>query len=140
MPLSGKEKAKPLPYALLPTENSSKNILINFFRAGAGPIPAEFKQVSSDSVIQEDFKISEKSTITRSIIGKNTRIGSKCKIVGSVIMDNVVIEDEVNINNSIVCSQTSIGTKSKVLNSQMAFASTLQPETTLKDEIRLSII
>ena len=142
--LSGKDKAgnnlKPLPLIFLSTPNSSRNILTNFYRAAGASIPQEFKQVSNDSVIQEDFKIGEKSSISKSVIGKNTRIGNKCKIVGSIIMDNVVVEDEVNINNSIVCSQVSIGTKCKVLNSQMAFGSSVQPGITLKDDIRLSIV
>lgn len=142
IPLTGKDKngksLKPMPLVFLSTPNSPKNILVNYYRA-AGVVPAEFKQVNSDSIIQEDFKIGEKTLISKSVIGKNTRIGNKCKIVGSVIMDNVVVEDEVNINNSIVCSQVSIGTKCKVLNSQMAFASSVQPEITLKDDIRLSI-
>ena len=142
--LSSKEKqkqnSKPMPLILLSTPNSPRNILTNFYRAAGDQIPIEFKQVSSDCVIQDDFKIGEKSSVSKSVIGKNTRIGNKCKIVGSIIMDNVVVEDEVNINNSIVCSQVSIGTKCKILNSQMAFGSTAQPATTLKYDIRLSII
>jgi translation initiation factor eIF-2B subunit gamma len=143
-PLTGKEKSgqsvKPLPLVLLSTENTPRNILISYYRAGSGQIPAEFKQVTNDSIVQEDFKIGEKTSIVKSVIGKNTRIGSKCKITGSIIMDNVIIEDEVNINNSIIGPQVSIGTKCKILNSQMAFGSTAQPSTVLKEDIRLSII
>ena len=142
-PLTGKDKSgqnlKPLPFVLLSTSNSPRNILNNFYRAGGVQVPAEYKLVSSDCVIQDDIKIGEKTTINKSIIGNNARNGNKCKIIGSIIMDNVVIEDEVNINNSIVCSQVSIGSKCKVLNSQMAYGSTVQPSTTLKEDIWLSI-
>jgi translation initiation factor eIF-2B subunit gamma len=143
-PLTGKDKfgqvLKPLPLILLSTPNTPKNTLTNFYRAGAVQIPNEFKQVSNDCIIQEEFKIGEKTVINKSIIGKNIRIGNRCKIIGSIIMDNVVIEDNANINNSIIGSQASIGTGCKVINSQMASGSIIQPGDTLKDDIALSII
>lgn len=137
-----KDKNQPpkiMPMVLTETGNNPRNIIIDFYRPGADPIPPAFKQVTSDNIIQEEFKIGNKCTISKSTIGKNTKIGNNCKIIGSVIMDNVTVEDDVNINNSIICPNSSIASKCKVINSQMAQGSSLQPSTTLNQEIRLSI-
>jgi NDP-sugar pyrophosphorylase family protein len=134
-----KNQMKIMPMALTETGNNPRNIMIDFYRPGADPIPLNFKQVSSDCIIQEEFKLGNKCTVNKSVIGKNTKIGNNCKIIGSVIMDNVTIEDDVQVNNSIICPNSSIASKCKVINSQMAQGSSLQPSTTLNQEIRLSI-
>lgn len=49
------------------------------------------------------------TSIVRSVIGYNCKIGSKVKISDSVIMDGVTIEDAVIISNTVICSNVSIG-------------------------------
>lgn len=125
-----KQPAKPPPLCLRPTLNSPENIVEELHKAS----PSLAKQVSADSNIRANFLLEEKSSVNKSIIGKNVRIGKHCKVLGCVIFDNVTIEDGCNLNNSIVCSKAKIGRNSKVLNSQLAYNCEVQPESFLKED------
>lgn len=50
-------------------------------------------QISSDTIIGDSTKVSEKSTIKKSIIGRHCIIGRMVKIVGCILLDHCVIED-----------------------------------------------
>ena len=128
----------PPPLCLQPSRNNPLNILEPFYRTGrATDVPSNLKMVSNDCVIQEGFEIDEKSNINKSVIGKNVKIGKKCKVVGCLVMDNVVLEDEAVVNNSVLCGKVVVGTKSKVLNSQVGHRSYVQPKSQLKDEAKV---
>ena len=42
--------------------------------------------------------------MSKSVIGKNCKIGEKCKIINSVIFDSVTIGDNSIITGTIICN------------------------------------
>ncbi|CAF1059066.1 unnamed protein product [Rotaria sordida] len=74
-------------------------------------------QISSDCIIGDGHDIGKKTTIRRTIIGKNCRIEDKCKIINCVLLDNVHVKEGVTLQNSIICSRSTIGSKCEIQNS-----------------------
>ncbi|CAF0869391.1 unnamed protein product [Rotaria sp. Silwood1] len=74
-------------------------------------------QISPDCVIGDGYDIGKKTTIKRTIIGKNCRIEDKCKIVNCVLLDNVHIKEGVTLQNSILCSRSTIESNCEIQNS-----------------------
>ncbi|CAF1139408.1 unnamed protein product [Adineta steineri] len=74
-------------------------------------------QISSDCVIGDGHDIGKKTTIKRTIIGKNCRIEDKCKIINCVLLDNIHVKEGVTLQNSILCSRSTIGSKCEIQNS-----------------------
>ena len=50
-------------------------------------------QVTSDCVIADGTDLGKKTTIKRTIIGKNCKIEEKCRIINCVIFDHVHIKE-----------------------------------------------
>ncbi|CAF1284433.1 unnamed protein product [Rotaria magnacalcarata] len=74
-------------------------------------------QISPDCVVGDGHEIGKRTTIKRTIIGKNCRIEDKCKIINCVLLENVYVKEGVTLQNSILCSRSTIGSKSEILNS-----------------------
>jgi len=65
-------------------------------------------------IIGRGSVIDERSSISRSVIGKQCRIGKMVVIVGSYLMDGVIVEDGCSVTNSIVDRGVVIGSSSSV--------------------------
>jgi translation initiation factor eIF-2B subunit gamma len=50
-------------------------------------------QISADTIIGDSTKVSERTTIKKSIIGRHCIIGKMVKIVGCILLDHCIIED-----------------------------------------------
>ncbi|XP_063223574.1 translation initiation factor eIF2B subunit epsilon [Bacillus rossius redtenbacheri] len=59
--------------------------------------------LEEDVALASGTSIGEKSCISRSVIGKNCRIGKNVEITDSFIWDSVVIEDGCSVKVSVVC-------------------------------------
>ena len=70
-------------------------------------------QVGSDSIVGEGTTIGDKSTIKRSVIGRNCRIGEKVKIINSILMDDIEVDESTTINFSIISNNCKINAKSE---------------------------
>ncbi|EKM54376.1 uncharacterized protein PHACADRAFT_174871 [Phanerochaete carnosa HHB-10118-sp] len=71
-------------------------------------------QISSDSMIGYTTKVSEKTSIKKSVIGKHCVIGKMVKIVGCVILDHCVIEDGAKLDGCILGTNTKVGAKAEL--------------------------
>jgi len=71
-------------------------------------------QISSDTIIGDSTKVSEKSTIKKSIIGRHCIIGRMVKIVNCILLDHCVIEDGVKIDGCVLGKNTKIGLKAEL--------------------------
>lgn len=71
-------------------------------------------KISRTAVIEEEVVIDRNSTIgnrtsvNRSIVGKECRVGNQCQITNSHIWNNVVIEDNVKVDSAIIGSGVTI--------------------------------
>ncbi|CAF2521803.1 unnamed protein product [Rotaria sp. Silwood2] len=74
-------------------------------------------QISPDCVVGDGHDIGKKTTVKRTIIGKNCRIEDKCKLVNCVLLDNVYVKEGVTLQNSVLCSRSIIGSKCEIQNS-----------------------
>ena len=77
----------------------------------------------SDSILSDNIVLGDRVTITNSVIGPNSQIGTKSpgqknpvKIINSVIMDHVTIEDGVTITDSIVCPNATVAQGAQLTN------------------------
>ncbi|CAG8469236.1 7970_t:CDS:2 [Paraglomus occultum] len=91
-------------------------------------------QVGADSLIGEETKIDERTSIKRSIVGSHCIIGKNVKITNSIIMDNVVIEDNVKLDVCIVCNNARIMEKSILKDCEVGAGYVVQAETQTKNE------
>lgn len=53
--------------------------------------------------------LDERSTVKRSILGLNVRIGKNCKITGCTLMDGCSVGDGAKLENCILCMRSQIG-------------------------------
>lgn len=51
-------------------------------------------QISSDSLVEAFTRVSERTTIKRSVIGRGCAIGRNVKLTGAIVMDGVRIGDK----------------------------------------------
>ncbi|KAJ3110249.1 hypothetical protein HDU96_006774 [Phlyctochytrium bullatum] len=65
-------------------------------------------QVGVDSMVGENTKIGERTSVKKSVIGKHCVIGKNVKIAGSVIMDHCIVEDNVKLEGSVICNTSRI--------------------------------
>lgn len=59
-------------------------------------------QITPDCVIADGTDLGKKTTIKRTIIGKNCRIDEKCKIIDCVIFDHVQIKEGLFVHSSLI--------------------------------------
>ncbi|KAJ3562794.1 hypothetical protein NP233_g9353 [Leucocoprinus birnbaumii] len=71
-------------------------------------------QISADTIIGDSTKVSERTTIKKSIIGRHCIIGKTVKIVGCILLDHCVIEDGAKIDGSVLGKNTKIGSKAEL--------------------------
>jgi len=71
-------------------------------------------QIHEETMIGEGTEIDDRSSISRSIIGRNCQIGTNVVIIDSYIWDSVILKDNICLEKSIVCSGARILNNSKV--------------------------
>ncbi|KXN90911.1 putative translation initiation factor eIF-2B subunit gamma [Leucoagaricus sp. SymC.cos] len=71
-------------------------------------------QISPDTIIGDSTKVSERTAIKKSIIGRHCIIGKMVKIVGCILLDHCVIEDGAKIEGSVLGKNTKIGAKAEM--------------------------
>ncbi|UJR29347.1 hypothetical protein I4U23_010559 [Adineta vaga] len=91
-------------------------------------------QIGTDCVVGDGYDIGKKTTIRRTMIGKNCRIEDKCKITNCVLLDNVNVKEGVTLQNSILCSRSTIGTKCEIQNSIVCFNQQIEGNRKLNGE------
>lgn len=77
-------------------------------RISASSKIGEKSTVGSDSFLGTDSVIDEKTTIKRTIVGNNVRVGKMCKITSSIIMDGVEIGDGCKVEGSVICQNAKL--------------------------------
>ncbi|KAK3808739.1 MAG: nucleotide-diphospho-sugar transferase [Benniella sp.] len=91
-------------------------------------------QVGADSLIGNDTKIGERSSVKKSTIGAHVTIGKNVKIVNSIIMDHAIIEDGVKIDGCIICAGSKVCEKSTLKDCEVGGGFNVAKETTAKNE------
>ncbi|KAF9446399.1 UDP-3-O-glucosamine N-acyltransferase, partial [Macrolepiota fuliginosa MF-IS2] len=71
-------------------------------------------QISNDTIIGDSTKVSEKTTIKKSIIGRHCILGKMVKIVGCILLDHCVIEDGAKLEGCVLGKNTKIGAKAEL--------------------------
>ncbi|XP_014355995.2 translation initiation factor eIF-2B subunit epsilon [Papilio machaon] len=72
--------------------------------------------LDEDVLIGADTEICDNTTITKTMIGNNCKIGNNVILVGSQIMDNVTIKDNCKIINSFIDNNCMINADSLIEN------------------------
>ncbi|KAG0229722.1 translation initiation factor eIF-2B subunit gamma [Mortierella sp. GBAus27b] len=91
-------------------------------------------QVGADSLIGNDTKIGERSSVKKSTIGSHITIGKNVKIVNSIIMDHAIIEDNVKIDGCIICAGSKICEKSTLKDCEVGGGFQVVKDTVAKNE------
>ncbi|KAG8546855.1 hypothetical protein GDO81_029715 [Engystomops pustulosus] len=66
------------------------------------------KQVGTDSMIGEQTKIGEKTSVKHSIVGAKCVIKERVKITNCIIMNGVTIQDSCTLQGSVICNNAVI--------------------------------
>lgn len=77
-------------------------------RQPASTTVGERTVIGPDSALGQDSAIDEKTTIKRTLIGSNVKVGKMCRINGCLIMDNVEIRDGVKLENCVICANSTV--------------------------------
>lgn len=97
-------------------------------------------KIEEDVVIARGTQIGEGTIVTRSILGKNVKIGKDCKIIDSFVWDNAVIDDGAFIYKSLVCNGAMIGKKSALSKgSIVSYNVVVGDGFTVKEHVRLTL-
>ncbi|CAO3568006.1 unnamed protein product [Mortierella alpina] len=91
-------------------------------------------QVGADSLIGDDTKIGDRSSVKKSTIGAHITIGKNVKIVNSIIMDHAIIEDNVKLEGCIICSGSKVCEKSTLKDCEVGGGFRVEKETTARNE------
>lgn len=91
-------------------------------------------QVGADSLIGEDTKIGDRSSVKKSTIGAHCTIGKNVKIVNSIIMDHAVLEDNVKIEGCILCSGSKVCEKSTLKDCEVGGGFRVEKDTNSRNE------
>ncbi|KAF8965679.1 hypothetical protein BGZ46_000558 [Entomortierella lignicola] len=91
-------------------------------------------QVGADSLVGDDTKIGERSSIKKSTIGSHISIGKNVKIVNSIVMDHAIIEDNVKIDGCIICSGSKVCEKSTLKDCEVGGGFRVEKETIARNE------
>ncbi|KAI1316140.1 hypothetical protein EDD11_010378 [Mortierella claussenii] len=91
-------------------------------------------QVGADSLIGDDTKIGDRSSVKKSTIGSHIMIGKNVKIVNSIVMDHAIIEDNVKIEGCIICSGSKVCEKSMLKDCEVGGGFRVEKETTARNE------
>ncbi|CAK71397.1 unnamed protein product (macronuclear) [Paramecium tetraurelia] len=76
---------------------------VDFFKYFAGRVDQKSK-ISDQCFIGQNTDVKPKVTITKSIIGKNCKLGIGCEIINSILWDNIEVDDNIIIKDCIVAS------------------------------------
>ncbi|KFM29331.1 putative translation initiation factor eIF-2B subunit gamma [Auxenochlorella protothecoides] len=76
--------------------------------------------VGAGCMIGEDVVLGDKSTVKRSVIGPNCRIGAGAKIINSVLMADVTVEDGAHVHGSILCNRAGVGAGASLRDCQVS--------------------
>ncbi|KAF8981570.1 hypothetical protein BGZ52_002729 [Haplosporangium bisporale] len=91
-------------------------------------------QVGADSLIGEDTKIGDRSSVKKSTIGAHCTIGKNVKIVNSIIMDHAVLEDNVKVEGCILCSGSKVCEKSTLKDCEVGGGFRVEKDTNSRNE------
>ncbi|KAG0305489.1 hypothetical protein BGZ98_004043 [Dissophora globulifera] len=91
-------------------------------------------QVGADSLIGDDTRIGERSSVKKSTIGSHVTIGKNVKIVNSIVMDHAIIEDNVRIEGCIICNGSKVCEKSTLKDCEVGGGFRVEKETTARNE------
>ncbi|KAF9113563.1 hypothetical protein BGX27_001270 [Mortierella sp. AM989] len=91
-------------------------------------------QVGADSLIGDDTKIGDRSSVKKSTIGSHVVIGKNVKIVNSIVMDHSIIEDNVKIEGCIICSGSKVCEKSALKDCEVGGGFRVERETVARNE------
>ncbi|CAK7891915.1 translation initiation factor eIF-2B subunit gamma [[Candida] anglica] len=70
--------------------------------------------VGADSLVGHATTLDEKTTVKRTVVGTDCKIGKRVKLTGCVILNNVTIEDDVHLENCIVGNNVIIHSKARL--------------------------
>lgn len=97
--------------------------------------PGNKKAFDADTLVGEGSEFQERTTVKKSVLGKNCKIGTQCKIANCIILDDVVIEDGVNLDQCVICSGAKLGKSSKLTRCRIGYGEDIAAESVMKDEV-----
>lgn len=93
------------------------------------------KMFDADTLVGKGLDIQERSTIKRSVVGKNCKIGTGVKIANCVLMDNVVVEDGAKLEASVICTDAVIGASANLMRCRIGYGESISAKSSMKDEV-----
>ncbi|KAF9931358.1 hypothetical protein FBU30_010393 [Linnemannia zychae] len=96
--------------------------------------PSGQGQVGADSLVGDDTKLGERSSVKKSTLGSHMTIGKNVKIVNSIVMDHVVLEDNVKLDGCIVCSGAKICEKASLKDCEVGGGFRVEKDTQARNE------
>ena len=95
------------------------------------PTPRAF---SSDSARGAGVEVGARSSIKKSCIGPNCRIGSGTRLTNCVVMEGAVIGNKVTMSNCIVCPRVEIGDGASLKDAQVGSGVAVEGNAVIKGE------
>ncbi|PXF45018.1 Translation initiation factor eIF-2B subunit gamma [Gracilariopsis chorda] len=90
--------------------------------------------VSPDSAVAHNVTAGHRTSVKKSVVGPNCKLGSNVKINGCVLMQGVVLEDGVNLSSCVVCDDAVIGHNSTLKDCRVAAGIVVSPESEVSDK------
>jgi len=91
--------------------------------------------VSGPCLVCNGTQIGENTTVKRSFIGRNCKIGAGCRVINSVVLDGVVIGDQCHVQSSIVAANCRINTSSEIKDSQIGPHCIVPEKSVLSEDV-----
>ena len=91
-------------------------------------------QLGPDCIVGEGTKVSERTSVKKSVIGAHCNVGKFVKISNSIIMDYVTLEDGVKLETCIISSGAIVRAKSSLTGCEVGSRYTVEPSTNAKSE------
>lgn len=98
-------------------------------------LPSSKITIDENSVIGGDSHLSERSTITRSVIGRNCHVSSGVVIADSLLMDDVTVSVNCRLQNCILLAGCCIGDGAVLKDCIVDYKYTVPPSVNLTKQI-----
>lgn len=97
------------------------------------PIPfspvGERVSVTPDCIVAPGCSAGDRTSVKKSVIGKNCVLGSNVKLNGCVLLSNVTVKDGANLTATVVCDHAVIGPSCVLKECRVAADTTVDDET-----------
>jgi len=92
------------------------------------------KSISADSARGAKVEVGARSSIKKSAVGNNCRIGAGVRLANCVLMEGVVVHDKVNMSNCILCKGAAVHEGASLKDAQVGSNVTVEAGMVVKGE------